>query len=71
MSAEEHATEAFFKNASALTISEVALVLKSHTDKMKQGNPDFQPNPLLVKTIDYSNTFGTNKNRDTIDKIRG
>jgi hypothetical protein len=37
---------------------------------MRQDNPDYQPNMLLAKTLDYTQQFSSNKNKETLEKIR-
>jgi hypothetical protein len=59
-----------FKNAKALTVSEVALLLHEHVQTMRQDNPDYQPNMLLAKTLEYTQQFSSNKNKETLEKIR-
>ena len=61
---------AIFKNAKTLTVSEVAILLQEHVQIMRQDNPDYQPNMLLAKTLDYTQQFSSNKNKETLGKIR-
>jgi hypothetical protein len=61
---------AIFKKAKTLTVSEVSILLQEHVQIMRQDNPDYQPNMLLAKTLDYTQQFSSNKNKETLEKIR-
>eukprot|EP00204_Picochlorum_oklahomense_P003632 CAMPEP_0118798894 /NCGR_PEP_ID=MMETSP1161-20130426/1221_1 /TAXON_ID=249345 /ORGANISM="Picochlorum oklahomensis, Strain CCMP2329" /LENGTH=112 /DNA_ID=CAMNT_0006726461 /DNA_START=19 /DNA_END=357 /DNA_ORIENTATION=+ len=53
-----------------MTTSEVAIALEQYTRDRKLRDPSYQPNILVSKTIEYTNTIATNKNPDTVRKIR-
>ena len=54
--------DSFFKDAKTLTVSEVALKLHTHLTTMQDRNPEYQPNMLLTKTLEYTRQFiATNK----------
>jgi hypothetical protein len=61
---------AAFSEAKVLTISEVNLLLDEYLPRAKLKDPDYQPNPMLVKAMEYAQRFATNKNRETLVKIR-
>lgn len=61
---------AFFSDQKAMTTSEVAIALEQYTRDRKLRDPSYQPNILVSKTIEYTNTIATNKNPDTVRKIR-
>jgi len=70
MAAEEVQEDVFFKDKKAMTISEVAIALDQCTSERKLRDPSYQPNLLVTKTLEYTNTVSTNKNPDTVRKIR-
>ena len=53
-----------------MTVSEVAIALEQYTNDRRTRDPSYQPNLLVSKTIEYTNTISTNKNLDTVRKIR-
>jgi DNA-directed RNA polymerase II subunit RPB4 len=64
------ATDQFFTEQKAMTISEVAIALEQYTQERMLRDPSYQPNILVSKTLEYTNTIATNKNADTVRKIR-
>lgn len=70
MATEESNEDTFFKDKKAMTISEVAITLEKYTANRKARDPNYQPNLLVAKTLEYANTVATNKNEDTVRKIR-
>lgn len=60
----------FFSDQKAMTISEVAIALEQYTRERTLRDPSYQPNILVAKTLEYTNTIATNKNADTVRKIR-
>lgn len=60
----------FFSDQKAMTISEVAIALEQYTQERMLRDPLYQPNILVAKTLEYTNTIATNKNADTVRKIR-
>jgi len=60
----------FFSDQKAMTISEVAIALEQYTQERMLRDPSYQPNILVAKTLEYTNTIATNKNADTVRKIR-
>lgn len=60
----------FFSDQKAMTISEVAIALEQYTQERMLRDPSYQPNILVSKTLEYTNTIATNKNADTVRKIR-
>lgn len=58
------------KDIKVLTISEVACLIDEYVKGTQQRDADYQPNPMLVKAAEYASRFATNKNRDTLQKIR-
>lgn len=62
--------DAFFQNARTLTISEVAAILDEHTISMQGMNPDYQPNMLLAKTLEYTKQFKSSENSEGLQKMR-
>lgn len=69
-SAGNASSDAFFSDQKAMTISEVAIALEQYTQERKLRDPGYQPNILVAKTLEYTNTIATNKNPDTVRKIR-
>ena len=63
-------TDQFFSEQKAMTISEVAIALEQYTQERMLRDPSYQPNILVSKTLEYTNTIATNKNADTVRKIR-
>ena len=63
-------TDQFFSDQKAMTISEVAIALEQYTQERMLRDPSYQPNILVSKTLEYTNTMATNKNADTVRKIR-
>jgi len=63
-------TDAFFQDKKAMTISEVAISLEQYTSERRMRDPNYQPNLLVARTMEYTNTVSTNKNPDTVRKIR-
>ncbi len=57
-------------DAKALTISEVGVLFEDYMARTQQRDPDYQPNPMLLKAVEYAQRFSTNKNKDTLQKIR-
>jgi DNA-directed RNA polymerase II subunit RPB4 len=53
----------------ALSTSQAAYLLQSTVDTMKHDFQDYQPNPMLIKALDYSNRFATNKNKEILDEM--
>jgi hypothetical protein len=70
MATEEGQEDVFFRDKKAMTISEVAIALDQCTSERKLRDPSYQPNLLVTKTLEYTNTVSTNKNPDTVRKIR-
>jgi hypothetical protein len=66
MADEQQDAETYFKDKKSVTISEVALAL----DLYKATHPDQQPNVLITKTLEYTQIFAANKNRDSVQSIR-
>jgi len=67
---EQQDIDIYFKDKRSMTISEVSVAIKKYVDIMKANDADFQPNMLVGKTLEYANAFATNKNLDTVTKIR-
>ena len=63
-------TDNAFRNAQSLTVSEVAIILQNYVQHVKIENPEYQPNMLLAKTLDYAHQFALNRNKETLDKMR-
>ncbi len=53
-----------------LTISEVALLFEQITGRTQQRDAEYQPSAMLLKAAEYAQRFATNKNKDTLQKIR-
>lgn len=53
-----------------LTISEVGVLFEGYTERTQQRDAEYQPNAMLLKAVEYSARFSTNKNKDTLQKIR-
>lgn len=70
MASEHQDIAEFFKDKKAMTISEVSLALEGYLHDMKQSKPDFEPNILVTKTIEYTKLFPLNKNKETVRTIR-
>jgi len=70
MATEEGQEDVFFRDKKAMTISEVAIALDQCTSERKLRDPSYQPNLLVTKTLEYMNTVSTNKNPDTVRRIR-
>lgn len=63
-------SEEFFQDKKTMTVSEVAIALEQYTNDRRTRDPSYQPNLLVSKTLEYTNTISTNKNLDTVRKIR-
>ena len=59
---------AVFKDTKVLTISETGLILQTVT--AQQRDPDYSAPPILQKALEYCGRFSTNKNRETLDRMR-
>ena len=53
-----------------LTISETLILVEQAVRMTQQRDPDYQPTPMLTKAVEYAQRFATNKNKDTVQKIR-
>lgn len=53
-----------------LNVSEVNLVLGSYLEFARAREPDYQPNPLLEKSLEYAKRFCTSRNKDALQKMR-
>jgi DNA-directed RNA polymerase II subunit RPB4 len=62
--------DAFFSDKKTMTVSEVAIALEHYTQDRRMRDPSYQPNVLVSKTLEYTNTIATSKNADTVRKIR-
>lgn len=60
----------FFKDKKALTISELAILLERHVQSRKMVDSEYEPNPLLKKTLEYSQHFASNRNEETTKRMR-
>jgi hypothetical protein len=58
------------KDIKVLTISEVAVLFEEYTRNAQQRDPEYLPNPMLLKAAEYAARFATNTNRETVQKIR-
>ena len=61
---------AVFEKSQALTNAEVSVILQRMVVNKKNEDPAYQPNPLLVKTQEYVETFSTNKNEAVNEQVR-
>lgn len=61
---------AVFRDAKVLNVSEVNLVLGSYLEFARAREPDYQPNPLLEKSLEYAKRFCTSRNKDALQKMR-
>ena len=61
---------AAFKDVKVLTVSEVGVLFDEYTGRTQQRDADYQPNAMLVKAVEYTQRFSTNKNKETLIKIR-
>ncbi|PRW44955.1 DNA-directed RNA polymerase II subunit 4 [Chlorella sorokiniana] len=59
-----------FKNAKILTLGEAGVALEEVSKRITQRDPDWQPNAMMLKAVEYAQRFAANKNRDTLQKIR-
>lgn len=53
-----------------LTISEVFVLFERNMDVWRRRDPEYQPSAMLQKAAEYAGRFATNKNKDTVQKIR-
>lgn len=53
-----------------LTVSETGLILATVVQQAVARDPDYQPPAVLVKAQEYCGRFSTNKNRETLDRMR-
>ena len=53
-----------------LTISEVGALINDYVRNTQQRDAEYQPSAMLLKVADYSARFATNKNRETLQKMR-
>jgi hypothetical protein len=53
-----------------LTVSEVGVLFEEYTGRTQQRDAEYQPNAMLVKAVEYAQRFATNKNKETLQKIR-
>lgn len=53
-----------------LTVSEVGVLFAQHMEIWARRDPDYQPSPMLQKAVEYAARFATNKNKETVQKIR-
>ena len=67
---DQSTIDQFFSDQKAMTISEVAIALEQYTQERMLRDPSYQPNILVAKTLEYTNTIATYKNADTVRKIR-
>lgn len=67
---ESAGTDAFFSDKKTMTVSEVSIALEHYTQERRLRDPSYQPNILVSKTLEYTNTVANNKNADTVRKIR-
>lgn len=59
-----------FKDVKVLTVSEVGVLFEEYTGRTQQRDAEYQPNAMLVKAVEYAQRFSTNKNKETLQKIR-
>ncbi|KAL4444588.1 hypothetical protein ABPG77_002405 [Micractinium sp. CCAP 211/92] len=59
-----------FKDVKVLTVSEVFVLFERNMDVWRRRDPDYQPSAMLQKAAEYAGRFATNKNKDTVQKIR-
>ncbi|KAI7836858.1 hypothetical protein COHA_009311 [Chlorella ohadii] len=59
-----------FKDAKVMTLGEAGLVLEDVSQRLQRRDPDWQPNAMMLKAVEYAQRFSGNKNRDTLQKIR-
>ncbi len=62
--------DAFFKDKIGVNVSEVALLLADYVTQQKMRDPDYQPNVLLGKTLDYAEHFSNCKNKESLERMR-
>lgn len=63
-------SDAFFKDKLGVNVSECALILQSYVEGQRQRDPDYQPNVLLTKTLDYAEHFSNCKNKESLERMR-
>ncbi|PSC68049.1 DNA-directed RNA polymerase II subunit 4 [Micractinium conductrix] len=59
-----------FKDVKVLTVSEVGVLFERNLEMWQRRDPDYQPSAMLAKAAEYAQRFATNKNKDTVQKIR-
>lgn len=59
-----------FKDVKVLTVSEVCVLFERNMEVWRRRDADYQPSPMLQKAAEYAQRFATNKNKDTVQKIR-
>jgi hypothetical protein len=59
-----------FKDVKVLTVSEVGVLFEEYMGRTQQRDAEYQPNAMLVKAVEYAQRFSTNKNKETLQKIR-
>jgi len=70
MADDQQDPDAYFKDKKTVTISEVAILLDEYVGTTRQRDPEYQPNLLVSKTLEYAKAFATNKNRASVQNIR-
>lgn len=58
------------RDVKVLTMGEVGVLLDEYATGTQQRDPDYQPHPMLLKAVEYAQLFATNKNKETLQKIR-
>lgn len=61
---------AVLKDEKVLTMGEVGVLLDEYATGTKQRDPEYQPHSMLLKAVEYSQRFASNKNKETLQKIR-
>ncbi len=61
---------AAFDEAIALSNGEASAMLSKIVDKKRADDPAYQPNPLLVKTLEYAERFSGNKTEAVNQQVR-
>lgn len=68
--ADQQDADEFFKDKKAMTVSELAILLGRHVQSRKAVDPDYEPNLLLKKTLEYTQQFASNRNEETTKRMR-
>jgi DNA-directed RNA polymerase subunit F len=59
-----------YKDSRVITVAEAALILEDRINFRRKREPEYAPNPLVVKTVEYAQRFADNRNKDSLERMR-